>query len=328
MPGAEVKADLWVNEYITPWDIYQHGITKVRAAASTEWQDMQIVETGVYGLGLVLDGKWQSCTGDEFLYHEPLVHPAMVFRTMNGRAPKNVLVLGGGEGATVREILRWTSVERVTMVDIDGEVVEACRQHMPEMHKGAFDDPRTDLVIANALEYIKDKDAQPEGGWDVIISDLSDPIEDGPSFQLFTKEYYEDLKAILAPGGELVVQAGPVTPAELRLHCRLVRTLSEVFPRTVSLQSFVPTYCAPWSFVICSDEELPEIDTNEIDDVIEANTKPFGGTTLKVFDGEALFGMMALPKHLREAIASEDQVYTAANPPKAFGSETTNAMSV
>ena len=133
MPGAEVRADVWISEYITPWDIYQHGVNRILASKRTNFQEMQIVETGAYGKALVLDGKWQSCTGDEFLYHEPLVHPAMI---AHGN-PKRVLILGGGEGATAREVLRWKCVERAVMVDIDGEVVAACREHLPEMHQGA-----------------------------------------------------------------------------------------------------------------------------------------------------------------------------------------------
>jgi len=103
MSGAELKADLWVSEYVTPWDIYQHGVVEVLASGRTRFQDMLIVRTGAYGKALVLDGKWQSCTGDEFLYHEALVQPGMI---MHG-APRSALILGGGEGATAREILRW-----------------------------------------------------------------------------------------------------------------------------------------------------------------------------------------------------------------------------
>src|SRR6476661_1089587 len=78
MSGSEVRADFWMSEYITPWDIYVHGVIAVLAYKKTAYQEMYVVQTGTYGKGLVLDGKWQSCTGDEFLYHEPLVHPAMI----------------------------------------------------------------------------------------------------------------------------------------------------------------------------------------------------------------------------------------------------------
>jgi spermidine synthase len=325
MPGSTVNADLWVTEYITPWDVYAHGVTKIRAAAETEWQSMQIVETGAYGVGLVLDGKWQSCTGDEFLYHEPLVHPACLSYTRaTGRPPRSLLILGGGEGATLREALRWPSIERAAMVDIDGEVVEACKAHMPEMHRGAFDDPRADVVIGDALAYVADPKTKPQtdgqDGWDVIISDLSDPIEDGPSYQLFTKEYFESLKGILSEHGVLAVQSGPVNPPELHLHARLRTTLDTLFARTHSLVSAVPTYPAPWSFILAGDETLePLLDADATDALLAEHVRPFAGTELRMLDGIACRGLYSTPKHLRDAIAAETTVYTKDDPPRFFG---------
>lgn len=308
MAGSEVKADLWVNEYITPWDIYSHGITRILAHQKTAFQEMYIVETGAYGKALVLDGKWQSCTGDEFLYHEPLVHPAMICHTN----PKKVLVLGGGEGATIREILRWNTVEKVMMVDIDGDVVKACQQHLQEMHQGAFEDPRTELVIGDALEVLDTTNEQ----WDVVISDLSDPIEEGPSFQLFTKEYFERVQKVLAPDGFFVVQAGPVSPIEVRLHARLVKTLNAVFPNVISYSSHISTYGSPWGFAIASSETIdtrPEPET--IDQLLEQKTT--GG--LRFLDGQTLLGIFQTPAHIRRAIAEATQIYTLSEPPKFFG---------
>lgn len=308
MSGSEVGADLWLSEYITPWDIYVHGITQIFAYKKTAFQEMYIIETGVYGKALVLDGKWQSSTGDEFLYHEPLVHPAMI----NHGTPRKVLVLGGGEGATIREVLRWHSIEKVVMIDIDSEVVEACRQHLPEMHANAFDDPRVQLVIVDALEFLDTTEEK----WDVIISDLSDPIEEGPSFQLFTKEYFEKIRKVLAPGGFFVVQAGPVSPGEMKLHVRINNTLKAVFPNVFSYHSYVPTYATPWGYVLASGEDInTRPNPEEIDKILAEKTS--GG--LRMLDGIALLGLWQLPKNLREAIAAETQVYTLAEPPKFFG---------
>lgn len=308
MAGSEVRSDLWVSEYITPWDIYVHGVTKVLAYKKTAYQEMYIVETGAYGKGLVLDGKWQSCTGDEFLYHEPLVHPAMIFHG----EPRKVLVLGGGEGATVREVLRWKTVEKVVMIDIDGDVVEACREHLPEMHQNVFDDPRVELIIGDALHFLDTTGDQ----WDVVISDLSDPIESGPSFQLFTKEYFEKVRRVLSPSGFFVIQAGPVSPAELKLHARLVNTLKSVFPNVQSYSSFTPTYAVPWGFALGSDRAIDSRpDPEAIDEQLAQKTN--GG--FRMLDGTTLLGLLQTPAHLRRAIASETQVYTLAEPPKFFG---------
>lgn len=308
MPGSELRADFWMNEYISPWDIYAHGITKVLAYRKTDFQEMYIVETGAYGKALVLDGKWQSCTGDEFLYHEPLVHPAM----LQHGAPKKVLILGGGEGATAREVLRWKTVAKVVMIDIDGDVVEACKQHLPEMHQSCFDDPRLEVVIDDALNYL---DGTAEK-WDVIISDLSDPIEEGPSFKLFTKEYFEQLESVLSPGGAVVVQSGPVGPAEMKLHVRLAHTLASVYESARSYTSYVPTYASPWSFVLCSNKP---VDTRPDPEAVDARLDQNLTSPLTMFDGQAFLGMFQLPKHLRRAIAEETQVYTLKEPPKFFG---------
>ncbi|MBS0017385.1 MAG: polyamine aminopropyltransferase [Arthrospira sp. SH-MAG29] len=308
MAGSEVQADFWMTEYITPWDIYAHGVIDILAHQKTPYQEMYIVETGAYGKALVLDGKWQSCTGDEFLYHEPLVHPGMVIQ---GK-PEKVLVLGGGEGATIREVLRWKTVDRVVMVDIDGDVVEACRQYLPEMHQNAFEDPRTELVVGDALEFLDTTDQK----WDVIISDLSDPIEEGPSFKLFTKEYFENIRRVLADDGIFVIQAGPVAPGNLNLHVRIVNTVNAVFPHVQSYTSFIPTYGAPWGFAIASENPIdPYPQPEKTDEILQEHT--VGG--MRMFDGTTLLGLFQLPRHLREAIAAETQVYTLSEPPKFFG---------
>lgn len=308
MTEPDHRVSFWIHEHISPWDVYAHGVTRVLDYRRTEFQEMYIVETGSYGKALVLDGKWQSCTGDEFLYHEPLVHPAM----LHHGSPKKVLILGGGEGATAREVLRWKSVENVTMVDIDGEVVEACKKHLPEMHQGVFDDSRFSLRIDDALHVLDSSSAT----WDVIVSDLSDPIEDGPSFKLFTKEYFEQARRALAEGGVFVVQAGPVSPYEMKMHARIVRTMGTVFGHVRSYTTHVPTYASPWGFALGSSKPIPSRpEPDEIDALLALHTT--GGFLM--FDGETLLGMMQLPIHLRRAIQDEKMVYTLDQPPKFFG---------
>ena len=311
MSGSELKADLWINEYITSWDIYTHGVTKILAYQKTPYQEMYIVETGAFGKGLVLDGKWQSCTVDEFIYHEALVHPGLIAH----QNPRRVLVLGGGEGATIREILRWNTIEKVMMIDIDGEVVEACKQHLPEMHQNAFDDPRVELIIADALKILDTT----EETWDIIISDLSDPIESGPSFPLFTKEYFAKLQRVLNPGGYVMVQAGPISPPEVGDHARLVSTLKAVFNNVISLSAPTPSYGRSWGFALCSDAAIntnpqPEL----IDSLLSDKTK--GG--YRFIDGMTLLGILQTPLYVRQAIASETTVYTLNEPPKFFGTGT------
>lgn len=308
MAGSEIKADLWINEYISPWLIYSQGIKQVYLYKKTAFQEMAIVETGKYGKGLFLDGKFQSSVADEFLYHEPLVHPAML---CHGN-PRQVLILGGGEGATLREVLRWQSVERAQMVDIDGEVVDACKEHLSEMHQGAFDDPRTELTIADAKDVLDTTSTQ----WDVIISDLSDPVDSGPAFELFTQEFFDRLRRVLAPEGYLVVQASDVAPPDFRLHTRLAKTLSQIFPHVVSYTNHIPCFGLPWSFLLASNREIDRRpDPDAIDSLLASQTTG----NLGYLDGITYLGLLQTPAHIRRAIAAETEIFTLANPPKFFG---------
>ena len=305
MRADDAWGQLWLSEYLTPSHRIMHGIRKVLVTRETGFQSMQIVQSADFGKALVLDGTWQSATVDEFIYHESLVHPAM----LAAGAPKQVLVLGGGEGATSREALRWACVERVVMVDIDGEVVDECRTHLPEMHGGAFDDARHELVVGDALDYVEES----EDRFDVVVSDLSDPVEDGPAFQLFAREYFERVRAVMAPGAVLSLQAGPVSPADHGIYVRLVNTVASCFAHVQPYVAAVPSFGTPWGFMIASDAPIDGApDPTQTDATLAAQL----GSPLLHVDGSVLRGVMAIPPWLRRAIDKETRVYTMADPPK------------
>jgi spermidine synthase len=308
MAGGDIRADMWVTEVITPWDRFEHGATKVLAYRKTQFQDMYLIESGSFGKALMLDGKWQSAQHDEFLYHEGLVHPALVFHG----APKKVLILGGAEGATIREVLRWKTIERVVMVDIDGEVVDACRELLPEMHQGAFDDPRVELIIQDANQFIAETDEK----WDAVISDLTDPIESGPAFALFTQEHYQAVSKILSPRGVLVVQSGPLFWTELYLHARLSHTVNSVFSHAHSAMCYATSYGLPLSYIFAANWEIPLMpDPAESDRILaEQTTGEF-----KMMDGRTLLGMFQIPLHIRTMIEAETEIYTLNNLPTPVG---------
>jgi spermidine synthase len=308
MPGFQLETDLWLAEKLNHHDIYHHGLNEVLVHKRTPFQEMVIIDSGAYGKALLLDGQWQSSTGDEFLYHEPLVQPACV---QHG-APRQALVLGGGEGATVRELLKWRTLEQVVMVDIDADVVAACRQHLPEMHQHALADPRTELIIGDALDYLDQSDRT----WDIIISDLSDPVEDGPSFKLFTREYFELCRRALRPEGCFVLQAGSVSPVELAMHSRLVKTVQAIFPHVASYSSFVPSFTVPWGFILAGAQPINrQPDIAAVDALLAAKTTG----NFRMFDGTTLLGLMQTPRYIREAIAAETRIYSLADPPQVFG---------
>lgn len=302
-PSPAIPA--WCHEFHTPGDVYAHGLTHILLDTQTPYQHLQIVDTVAYGKGLILDDHWQVSVGDEFLYHEPLVHTPCVFQGN----PRRVLILGGGDGATAREVLRWRTVEQVVMVDIDGMVVTACRDYLPEIHQGCWEDPRLRLVVGDALVYLE----QDGGGWDVIISDLTDPIEDGPAYPLFTQEHFRRVADRLAPGGFYMMQGGSLNPPELAVHARTVRTLMGVFGQVQSCFCYTPTYGVALGLILATQGRFScGPDPGAIDRLLEQQVQG----TLKMFDGQTLLGLLQIPKHIRETIARETQIYTLANPPQ------------
>ena len=261
------------------------------------------METASYGKCLILDGRIQSSLADDFIYHETLVHPAMLLHPR----PETALVIGGGEGATLREVLRYPTIRKAVMVDIDQAVVEACRTHLPEMHRGAFDDPRTELRHEDARKYLEDTRER----FDVAIVDLTEPLEEGPACLLFTREFYRLLSDRLSPQGTLALQAGMTKIGELPFYAAMTRTLAQVFPVVAPYQSFIPCFGTPWGFGVASKGEDPRTLAGS---VIDQRVRERVRGELEFYDGQAHHHMFNLPKFLRAAIASGTRVITDAEP--------------
>ena len=149
----------------------------------SRYAKIDIVDTAEYGRMLFLDGIAQSADQDEFIYHESLVHPAMLIHPN----PRSVCIVGGAEGATIREVAKYQDVNRIVMVDIDEELVNVCLQHLSSWSKGAYEDPRLELHIGDGRKFLE----QTKEIFDVIIVDLNDPTEDSPAVFLFTREFYQ-----------------------------------------------------------------------------------------------------------------------------------------
>ncbi len=290
----------WHYELITP-DLYQaERIERVHFSGRTPFQDVLVQDGAAFGRSLVLDGKTQSTEVDEFVYHEGLVHPALITHS----APRSVFVAGGGEGATIREVLRHDSVESVVMVDIDTKVVELCREYLPNHHQGSFDDPRVTLVHDDALAYLESTSER----FDVIIIDVPDPLEAGPAYLLFTQEFYSLVRNRLSDGGLMVSQSGPTGPSFYEQCFSVVaNTVGSVFPVVTLSETFVPSFGSTWGFVIGSLLGDPsELSPEDVDARIGARV----AGRLRYFDGTTLRGMVSVPKYLRESVAAEQRLIT------------------
>ena len=294
----------WFFETTTPVEGHMHAIVRTVVTAQTKFQHMEILETASYGKCLVLDGRIQSSQADEFIYHEALVHPGML---ASEAPPASALVIGGGEGATLREILKYPSIRRAVMCDIDTEVVALCRQHLPEMHRGAFEDARTELRHEDARAYLENT----RDRFDYISIDLVEPLEEGPACLLFTKEFYTIVRDRLTPGGTVTMQAGMTKVADEAFFTALHRTLSEVFPIVRGYQTFVSCFGTPWGFLLGSKRVDPEqLDVARVDALIAERVKG----ELQYWDGQTHQHAFSLPKFLRAAIQKETRVITDTSP--------------
>ena len=294
----------WHYETITPDLVQAERVKEVLFQGRTAYQDVLIQDTNCFGRSLVLDGKTQSTEVDEFVYHEALVHPSMTAHPNPGK----VFVAGGGEGATVREVLSHKSVTRCVMVDIDREVVELCRKYLPNHHRGAFDDPRMELHHPDAFKFLEET----EDRYDVAIIDVPDPLETGPAYLLFTQEFYLLLRDLLKPQGLMVAQSGPTGPAFYQqCFSSVARTVASVFPTVYLCEAFVPSFGSTWGFVIGSLGPDPtSLSVQEMDRRIADRTN--GG--LRFYDGIAHRGMFSVPKYLREALDNETRIITRGEP--------------
>ena len=294
----------WHYELITPGLLQTEQRLRVFYRGQTKYQHVEVMDGATFGRTLVLDGKTQSTEVDEFAYHEALVHPSMIAHPN----PKSVFVAGGGEGATIREVMSHRSVEQVVMVDIDKQVVDLCREYLPNHHKGSFDDPRLDLHHMDALKFLEDTSLR----FDVVIIDVPDPLETGPAYLLFTQEFYSLLKERLRPGGLMVAQSGPTGPAFYeQCFSAVANTVGSVFSGVYLSEAFVPSFGTTWGFVIGSTGPDPtslsvEETDSRISDRIEGE--------LRFLDGITLRGMTSVPKYLRKAVDAEEKIITRDNP--------------
>jgi len=229
-----------------PGQAFGLRVNKVLYEGKTMFQSVLVFESTDYGNVLCLDGVIQATERDEFAYQEMISHIPL----MAHKAPKRVLVVGGGDGGCVREVLKHKSVEHVDLVEIDPSVIELSRKYLPKMAAAlSGQDPRVHINICDGFEFL----AKNHGAYDVIISDTSDP--EGPAEQLFGKSYFELLRQSLTPSGIVTMQASENVWLNLPLLNKLKETCSQVFPVVSYAATCVPTYTSgQLGLVVCAKD--------------------------------------------------------------------------
>lgn len=264
-------------------------IDKVYFENKTEHQHLMIFHNAVLGRVMVLDGVVQTTEKDEFVYHEMMAHVPLF---AHGNA-KQVLIVGGGDGGMLREVLKHQTVEQVTMVEIDNAVIEMAKQYLPNHSRGAFDDPRANIVIADGMDFVRDT----EQTFDVIISDSTDPI--GPGEILFTNDFYAQCQRILNPGGVVVTQNG-VAFFQLDEVKTTSSRLSRHFSDATFYSAAVPTYYGGiMTFAWGSNEPaLRDVAVATLQQRFDES-----GISTRYYTPEIHKASFALPKYIVDALA-------------------------
>lgn len=265
------------------------SIDKMLHEVRTEHQHLVIFENARMGRVMALDGVIQTTEADEFIYHEMLAHVPLLAHGLARR----VLIIGGGDGGVLREVAKHRDVESITMVEIDGTVVEMCKEFLPEHSKGAFSDSRLHLVIDDGMRFVATTDEK----FDVIICDSTDPV--GPGEVLFTENFYQACRRCLNEGGILVTQNG--TPfMQLAEVQTTAKRMAGLFPDWHFYQAAVPTYIGgamTFAWGACDS------DSRKLS--LETLSQRFAGSGIvtRYYNPHIHIGAFALPQYVLQAIS-------------------------
>ena len=263
-------------------------VDEVLFEIDTDHQHLVIFNNSQFGRIMALDGVIQTTERDEFIYHEMMAHVPMF---AHGNA-KKVLIIGGGDGGMLREVLRHPGVEQVTQVEIDQAVVDMCTKYLPNHSAGAYEHEKTQVVIADGVDYVNETDEK----YDVIISDCTDPI--GPGEVLFSSRFYEGCKRCLTPGGVFVAQNG-VSFMQIEEVTTTAQRLKPYFADQSFYSAAVPTYVGGiMTFAWATDNQaLRSLDAKTIRERFEV-----AGFSTRFYTPEVHQASFALPQYVIDAI--------------------------
>ena len=256
-------------------------------AVQTEYQLIEVFDTAALGKLMRIDGANMTSERDEFFYHENLVHPAAIAHG----DPRNVLIIGGGDGGSSEEILKHPSVKRVVLVELDEAVIKMAKRHLNAVHHDVFDNPKLEVRIMDGGTFVRETQER----FDLIFLDLTDPT--GPAAALYTEVSFVALKGALISGGALVLHMGSPFSHPQRV-ADTVASLRSVFTRTTPYFVHIPTYGSQWGFAIASDNLDIDITAAEV----ERRLNDRNISDRRFYNGEMHCAMLALPEYVKALI--------------------------
>jgi len=283
-----------LDEWLNPAAGYFFAAGKLLHVCQSRYQKIEVYDTPFLGKLLRIDECFMTSERDEFFYHEALVHVG----AMSHPAPKEVLIIGGGDGGSSEEALKHPSVAKLTLVELDQAVVDVSKEYLWEVHRGVFDNPRLDLHITDGLKYV----AETTQKFDLIVLDLTDPF--GPSQSLYSQKFYNDCRLALGSGGTLSLHVeSPITRPQL--YARIVKTLQSVFKVVRPYTLFIPIYGSYWGMATASDSLDPMAFEPA---AIDARIRERRIDHLQYYNGEMHRALFALPNFQKQLLAEAGPV--------------------
>ena len=298
----------YLAERLTPDFGFYLREGELLARVQSQWQHIEVFDNALFGRVMRIDGCFMTSERDEFFYHEPMVHlPAIAHG-----GPRSALVVGGGDGGAVEELLKHPGMQRVVLAELDAEVIAMARAWLGGIHHGALDNPRVDIRLGAARALIE------AGGerFDQIVLDLTDPF--GPALDLYTVEFYQACRKRLAPGGVLSLHLG--SPIHLPgSMVRIAASLRAAFPIVRPYLQYVPLYGTLWCMAMASESTDPALlDAAAVD----ARIAERGLADLQLYNGAVHQALLAQPNFVRHLLACPAQpIHRGGSLPEAMNPE-------
>jgi len=298
-PSEEPSAR-WGDEQLNRYSRYGYQLGRLLHREQSAYQLIEVFESPQFGNLFRLDGDYMTSERDEFFYHEAMIHPAAIAIG----SPKHALILGGGDGGSAEELLKYPSIERVVIAELDEAVLRISRRYFGAIHRGALDDPRVDVRIGDGFAFV----AQTQESFDLVILDLTDP--DTPAQALYSEANFAAIRQRLKPQGAMVLHTGaPIFKPEAvaSLHAALRRQFKHVAP----LGLYVPLYGSYWSMAICSEQTDPRLCSAQL---VEERLKVNHLKDLSYYNPEIHPALFALPNYFKRLLYAHDETPRRSTP--------------
>lgn len=289
------------HEALNPHFGYYYTIDKSLYAGQTRFQKIEVIETPELGRVLLLDDITQVAEKDEYQYHEPMVHPSVVAHP----DPKKVLVIGGGDGCILRELLKYSAIRQIDFVELDQGVIDCAKKYFAHLNQNAFENKRVTIHITDGRKFVE----KAQKSYDIIIMDMTDPF--GPSKYLYTRDFFGHIKNALRDKNGIFVMHSESPVSRPAAFASILKTLSAVFEHVVPLYIYIQMYAVLWSISLaCDSPALVGLDAV----TVEKRLLHHGLDRLKVFNGQTFEAMRVAYPYIEEIRLNQGHVISDAAP--------------